>query len=294
MCPLPGSRLAKTYDVLGNLTGVVQNGSRNRAFNYNSLSQLTSATNPESGTTCYDTLLAGVCQPDGYDANGNLITKTDARSTRTNFAYDALNRLTQKSYSDTTPTVKYGYDAVTPPSCTLPALTISNGIGKRTGMCGAAGAEAWSYDLVANVGWKTTDVRTTNGVTKTSVYQNNLGGLLASVPYPSGRTITYTPSVAGRTVSAVDTASAINYATGALYSPAGALTSLSNGANLVSTLYYNNRSQPCRISVKSSGMSPTSCTDSINFGNVLDFSYNFKNSCSISITSPRPLPALLM
>jgi len=35
-----------TYDALDNLLSIVQNGSRQRTFNYNSLSQLTSATNP--------------------------------------------------------------------------------------------------------------------------------------------------------------------------------------------------------------------------------------------------------
>src|ERR1700682_748981 len=46
--------------------------------------------------------------------------------------YDALNRLTQKSFNDgSTPTTKYGYDAVALTGCTPapPSLTISNGIG---------------------------------------------------------------------------------------------------------------------------------------------------------------------
>jgi RHS repeat-associated protein len=33
--------------------------------------------------------------------------------------------------------------------------------------------------------------------------------------------------------------------------------------------------QPCRISVKSSGTAPTSCTDAADIGNVLDYTYNF-------------------
>src|SRR5207244_9267478 len=75
-----------------------------------------------------------------------------------------------------TPVLKYGYDAVAPSGCTLPSLTINNGIGKRTGMCDAAGAEAWSWDITAGVGWKITDARTTNGLTKNSIDQNNLDG----------------------------------------------------------------------------------------------------------------------
>jgi len=41
---------------------------------------------------------------------------------------------------------------------------------------------------------------------------------------------------------------------------------------------YNNRLQPCRLSVKSSGTAPTNCTDTANLGNVLDFTYSFSLS----------------
>src|ERR1044071_8808632 len=68
---------------------------------------------------------------------------------------------------------------------------------------------------------------------------------------------------------------ALPLATAAAYAPTGALSSLTNGASLVETNYYNSRLQPCRISAKSSGNAPTSCTDSANIGNVLDFTYNF-------------------
>jgi len=59
-----------TYDALSDLTNVVQNGSdsayaRTRSFVYDSLSRVTSASNPESGTISY-----------AYDADSNLITKT--------------------------------------------------------------------------------------------------------------------------------------------------------------------------------------------------------------------------
>jgi len=74
--------------------------------------------------------------------------------------------------------------------------------------------------------------------------------------------------------SAVDSNGPINYATGALYSPAGALSSVSNNTSIVSTYFYNNRLQPCRISVKNTGTAPASCTDAAT-GNVLDFAYNF-------------------
>ncbi len=138
-------------------------------------------------------------------------------------------------------------------------------------MCDAAGAEAWSYDTM---GRPLADQRSTNGATKATTYSYNLDGSVASLTYPSGRIITYTPNAAGRTVSAVDSTGPINYATGALYSPAGARSSLTNDASIVSTYFYNNRLQPCRISVKFSGTAPATCTDAAT-GNLLDFTYNF-------------------
>src|SRR6476620_8732751 len=50
-------------------------------------------------------------------------------------------------------------------------------------------------------------------------------------------------------------------ATGATYSPAGALSSLTNGTNLASRFHYNNRLQPCRIFVTTGTTNPTNCAD---------------------------------
>jgi RHS repeat-associated protein len=115
--------------------------------------------------------------------------------------------------------------------------------------------------------------------TKDTTYTYNLDGSVATLTYPSGRMITYSlqysgSNTAGRFASAVDSTGPINYATGATYAPQGALSSLTNGASLVSAFYYNSRLQPCRISVKNSGTAPASCTGAA-IGNVLDFSYNF-------------------
>jgi len=93
-----------TYDVLGNLLTVNQVGTgsetpRTRSFTYDSLSRLLTSTNSETGTICYgqgDGTLAG-CQANGYDANGNLFYKTDARGLTTSYGYDGLNRLIRKT-----------------------------------------------------------------------------------------------------------------------------------------------------------------------------------------------------
>ena len=89
------------YDPLGNLLSVNQKGNagagdtpRTRSFVYDSLSRLTSSTNPEAGTITY-----------AYDANSNLTQRTSplpnpgSGSAIVGYCYDNLNRVTYKFYS---------------------------------------------------------------------------------------------------------------------------------------------------------------------------------------------------
>ena len=110
-----------SYDVLGNLLGVSQGTMAPRSFSYDSLSQLTSSVNPESNTATTPSV-ATVPTTYTYDANGNLATKTapapnqnGTATVTTTYLYDALNRLTQRSYSDgTTPSANFVYDLAHP------------------------------------------------------------------------------------------------------------------------------------------------------------------------------------
>src|SRR5258708_16018192 len=127
-------------------------------------------------------------------------------------------------------------------------------------MCDAAGAEAWSYDITANIGWKTTDVRTTNGVTKTTIVQSNLAGGAATLTYPSGRVVTYAYNAAAQPLSATDNLS-VSYASSAVYAPTGALASLTNGSGVVSTLFYDKPLQPSPLSLTPSPTLPSTFGD---------------------------------
>ena len=266
------------YDPLGNLLRVDQKGTaptdstkwRTRQFTYDSFSRLSTSNNPERGTVTYT-----------WNDDGTLATRTAPKPNQTNsgvlvtttYAYDEIQRLLTTTYSDgTTPTIREIYDGVTSSLCTPPTLTPANPKGRRTAMCDAAGSEAWSFDTM---GRTLTDARKTSSVTKTTSYTYNANGSIATLTYPSGRTITYGYNTAARTVSAVDQANSVNYATAATYAPQGGLASLQNGASLISTLFYNSRMQPCRMAVKSSGTAPSSCSDSTHIDNIEDFTYGF-------------------
>ncbi|MGH9890558.1 MAG: RHS repeat-associated core domain-containing protein [bacterium] len=270
-----------TYDVIDNLLTVQQKGNdpnsanwRTRTFAYNSLSQLTQAVNPESGTITYT-----------YDNDGNLLTKTapkpnqtGALTVTTTYTYDALHRLTGKSYNDgATPAVSYFYD-----QSTYNGLTITNGIGRRTGMSDGAGAEAWSYDSMGSV---LTSRRTTNGVTKQFSYTYNLDGSLASLTYPSGQVVNYTYNAAGRALSAVDQANGINYATNGTYAPHGALATLRHhGTDLTwrqRTLTYNARLQPLEIRVSNVAILRGNEKHSVTYNLTYDFGFGAANNGNV-------------
>lgn len=108
-----------SYDVLGNLTTVAQDSpqaSQRRYFMYDSLSRLIRAKNPEQNAHASLALsdpISGNSQWSlgyTYDNNGNLAIKTDARGVTSAYTYDALNRNTIVSYSDSTPAITRYYD----------------------------------------------------------------------------------------------------------------------------------------------------------------------------------------
>ena len=264
-----------SYDLNNNLTQVVQ-GSETRSYGYDLMSRLTSKTDPETGTTyLYYTNASGslcsgdpsaVCRRVGPAANQT----NPAVMVTTNYSYDALNRLTQKTYSDSTPTLAYLYDST---NClSLPACY---NVGRRTSMTDASGSTSWAYDKMGRV-WK--ESQTISNVTKVFSFTYNFDGSLATITYPSGRTLTYVIGSVGSFTSLADNTDSVHpipYATGAHYAPFGALSSIQNGpTNILSTWWYSNRLQPCRMAVNTTGSAPSNCADS-NHGNVLDLAYGF-------------------
>ena len=230
-----------TYDALNNLLSVTQwggasgsPGARTRSFTYDSLSRLITASNPESGTVCYGVWSSGKCI-NGYDANGNLSAKTDARGITTSYNYDALNRLTSKSYSDGSGPVLYGYDLSSvgfTNGSTTQHETLTNYIGRMSYGCQENAAQnfcttltAFSYDPMGRISheWSSTPSFTTTGTVYSSSAVYDLAGDMTSITYPDGRTVGQTFDTAGRE-SGVNYTSWNGTAVGTPYFAEGPLT----------------------------------------------------------------------
>lgn len=237
----PNQATSYDYDVFGNLLHVYQ-GSQTRTFTYDSLSRLRTAANPESGTVTYT-----------YDPNGNLLTKLDARSITTSYVYDSLNRVTSRSYSDSTPTVSYVYDSA----------SISNGKGRLASISSSVSSYAYSgYDAVGKV---TGATQTIGSQSYSLSYSYDLAGHVTGTTYPSGRSVSYNYDNAGRLADKDSTHLAFTgtlgdgttrtYTKGIVYSAMGQMTQEQFGTTtaVYNKLAYNSRGQLTDILASTSG-----------------------------------------
>lgn len=207
------------YDVLNNLLRSDQKGSapgdstkwRTRIFTYNSLSQLLTANNPESGSITY-----------AYDGEGKLLSKTDARNIVTNYSsYDALHRLLTKTTSDSTINDSWLYDV---PDAGKPAnVTVNRGIGRLVRASNNVNAAEYdSYDLMGRLSTQYTYLpsyycNSGSGWCNVTSANYDFTGKATALTYPSGRTVNFTFDVAGRPLTAADSGGTVQYITNAAY-----------------------------------------------------------------------------
>jgi RHS repeat-associated protein len=267
------------YDTLNNLTSVTQKGSgtgnRVRSFSFDSLSRLSYAVNPESGTISYtysnaSTGCAGspsiVCSKTAPSPNQ---PPTGTATVKTTYAYDALNRITGKSYTDgytwntsnaPTPAPLYAYDGTSLTGCTTapPALTDNYPKGRRTSMCDGSGATSWAHDSMGRVLQERRTIGTVIGNYENDAF--NLDGSVQSMT-SLGYSVGYTYSAAARPLTATN--STTNFVSGATYFPPGELAGMTLGAAPITvTNAFNNRLQPILLSATSpSGTVFSECFD---------------------------------
>ncbi|MEO8435146.1 MAG: RHS repeat-associated core domain-containing protein [Pyrinomonadaceae bacterium] len=242
------------YDALDNLTTVSQGG-QTRSLEYDSLKRLISAANPENGAISYD-----------YDANGNLVVRTDARSVSTHYEYDALNRQVRRWYN--------GSNSLTASTSNSPALPsgvgasdevnyfydgkgvagqVANALGRLTKVSSPVSSTLHTeFDAMGRV---KSNSQVTNGETYTLNYAYDLAGNLTSQTYPSGRVVATEYDGAGRIAGVKSTTSGSYYAGGAAndtpnriqYAAHGSMSLMRLGNGLWEHAIFNSRLQPTEI-----------------------------------------------
>jgi len=258
-----------SYDMLDGLTQVIQ-GLQSRAYVYDSLGRLKTATTPESGAVNYT-----------YNDSGTTATRTDARGVITNYSYDGLNRLYQLSYTTAWTT------AVATPSVTFTYGTspASYNNGRLSTMSDGVGGEAYGYDRLG----RTISLTKTIGATNYPLaYAYNLASELTSVTYPSGRVVAQSFDNIGRTGQI--TSSGVNYLTVASsngYNASGQILSATYGNSVAAAFGYNARLQLATLAYAKSGTNLFSLAynyGSGNNGQIQSITDNVDNGRTVNYT----------
>ncbi|TXT25395.1 MAG: hypothetical protein FD131_4596 [Rhodocyclaceae bacterium] len=227
-----GHATTYAYDPLNRITSVLDRLQGTASTGYDSAGHLASLTAPNDANWAFTTDGLGnqeaEASPDRgqvqrtFDAAGNVLSSTDARGVTANFAYDALNRLTSITYPTAGEDVSYSFDGC------------ANGIGRLCSVTDPTGSRAYTYDglgRIASVSWAG------NGPTTTTSYTWTPADKLASITYPSGRTVAYTRNSLGQ-ISAITTGGQ-NIVSGRTYRADGLLTGQTYGNGLVDTRSYD-------------------------------------------------------
>lgn len=257
----PGSLTTTyTYDVLGNLKCINQwgasgvgsacstSGNVARSFSYDSLSRLTSSTNPETGTIGYSYLDSNsLCAGDVTLP----CSKTDARNIAIHYSYDAANRLLSKTYPAGTASACYQYGGS--------GGGTNNQIGHlihswtQTGACAATPLASstltrrsiLSYDQMGRV-WseqQCTRNRCVAGTPFLPTYDYDKTGKMRHASDGVTMTVTYSYDATTGRLSSVgsNTPSDLQLFSSATYSPAGTLASATFGSGVELVRTYDSR-----------------------------------------------------
>ncbi|HEX6699608.1 MAG TPA: DUF6531 domain-containing protein [Gaiellaceae bacterium] len=254
-----GHVTTRTYDAVGNLTSTADAKNHTTSYTYDATGRLLTATAPDGGTTTFTYDAAGnvrtrtdanghtttyaydadgrctsVTSPTGkvwtwtYNGDGEVVSKTDPNNVTTTYAHDAGGRVISITYSDSTPSLSYTYDAV----------------GNRLSLTDGSGTETFSYDVMNRL------VGVSRGA-DTFTYAYDLGGNVASRTYPDGKVSTYSYDNDNRMASVTTGGGTTSYA----YDAAGDLTqtTLPSTNGYVETRTYDRAGQLVEVANASTG-----------------------------------------
>ena len=242
-----------TYNALDSVTTITM-GSQTRTFAYNSLKQMISASNPENGTISYQ-----------YDADDNLLVKTDARGVSIHYSYDALSRITRRWYNGSsaigstthnspalpanvgaTNEVRFYYDSQSLPGG-APPFSRGASLGHLVAQVYGTGSNGdyYGYDTL---GRQNVKIQQTGSSNYQMLASYNFAGAITTLTYPSGHTVNHSHDQAGRLSSLTGNlgdGTTRTYSTGITYSPFGSLSREQFGTStpLYHKLFYNIRGQ---------------------------------------------------
>ncbi|MFZ0750717.1 MAG: hypothetical protein WAM70_15245, partial [Pyrinomonadaceae bacterium] len=244
------------YDVLHNLVRIYQ-GSQDRYYKYDSLSRLIRERQVEQVANSNYNLSDSITGNSSwtrkleYNSSGLVTNAYDARGVQATYSYDGLNRLTQVSYSDSTPTAHYYYDNQTLPTGAPSGSSSDNysrgySTGRLVAMTYGSGATGpyFGYDVTGRVVQQFQ--LTGSGPAKYKLtYSYNSGGQLTGETYPSGRNLTYSYDDGARVASVGD--GTTTFAQTFQYAAHGGLKSETWGNTAVHSRDYNRRFQGSQV-----------------------------------------------
>ena len=300
-----------TYDAAGHVISITQKGdgssaARMRTFKYDDLGRLLMESTPEAGAICYGTWNGTTCV-DGYDANGNLMTKSTGRGI-IKYTYDVLNRMLTKTGSNLN--YQYGYDT-TANFPQLQGITAYNAIGRLLGESNNVNADSiFSYDPMGRLNWQsslTPSSLNNTGIITRATY--DLAGDRTSLTYPDGRMVSNTYDSAQHLtgvqyMSWRGTSVGTPYYTATGIAPAGEITNAVYGNGIQTAASYNSRQSIEALSYATAShvlwskqytWAPNSqnllkMTDQVNPVQTMNYTYDPVNRLT-SATQPQSSPA---
>jgi RHS repeat-associated protein len=258
-----------TYDQQDNLDSVTDPRSLVTGYAYDGFGRLVGQLSPDTGGTVYY-----------LDLAGNRVAEEDARLLYTLRTFDALNRVTSKTFpAATAENIAYTYDATNGGNF---------GIGRLTGYSDESGNTALTYNERGDVIRRT---YTIYGQAYTVSYGYDLADHVTNIIYPSGDVVSYERDSQGR-ISSVSyrpsgSGTTTPLATSVTYAPFGPLTGFAYGNGLVRTQDYDQDYRLTGISTSATGASVQnlalgydaandikSITDNLTAANSQNFAYD--------------------